>query len=74
MANYANERINSPSLEAPVRPPATIPTPNSYQEAMRPVDSEQWKAATAKEINSLTEHEVADLVAMDSLPSGAKAV
>ncbi|CAN0413516.1 unnamed protein product [Pylaiella littoralis] len=48
LASYARERIRSPALDEPVRPPASIPTPNTYQEAMRSVNAEQWKAAMYK--------------------------
>ena len=37
-------RIKSPSPDKSVRPSASIPTPTTYQEAMRSIDSVQWKA------------------------------
>ena len=74
LANFVDQRIKSPTLDEPVRPPATIPMPTTYQEAMRSVDAAQWKAAMDKEMLSLKEHEVADLVPIESLPPGAKPI
>ena len=75
LANFVdNQRIKSPTLDEPVRPPATIPIPTTYQEAMRSVDATQWKAAMDKEMLSLKEHEVADLVPIEKLPPGAKPI
>lgn len=51
LANYVSQertRIKSPSMEEPVRPPATIPTPTTCNEAMKALDALQWKAAMAK--------------------------
>ena len=66
-------RIKSPSPDEPVRPPAGIPTPTTYREAMNSPDAIQWKAAMDKEMTSLKDHDVADLVPITSLPPGAKA-
>ena len=74
MVNYMNQRIKSPTMDEPVRPSATIPTPTTYQEAMRSVDAAQWKAAVDKEMPSLTDHAVTDLVPAHSLPPRAKAI
>ena len=71
MINYMHQRIKSPAMDETVRPPATIPTPATYQEAMRSVDAAQWKEAMDKEeMLSLKDHEVADLVPAHSLPPG----
>ena len=61
-------------LRGPVRPPATIPTPAAYQEAMGSPDRGEWKAAMDKEMLSISEHDVADLVPSESLPPGAKPI
>ena len=74
MKSEADQRIHMPSLDDPIRPPATIPTPTTYREAMESPDFEQWKAAMDKEMNSLKEHDVADLVPIQSLPPGAKPI
>ena len=72
---HMHQRIKSPAMDEPVRPHATIPTPTTYQEAMRSVDAAQWKAAMDKEeMLSLKDHEVADLVPAHSLPPGPKAI
>ena len=67
-------RIKSPALGEPVRPPATIPTPAAYQEAMGSPDLGEWKAAMDKEMLSISDHDVADLVPFESLPPGAKPI
>eukprot|EP00752_Nemacystus_decipiens_P003379 g3126.t1 len=55
-------RIKSPGMDEPVRPPATIPTPATCQKAVRSVDADRWKKAMDKEMISISEHVVADLV------------
>lgn len=74
LANYVKERIKTPAPGEPVRPPATIPTPNTFQEAMRSVDSEQWKSAMDKEMHTLKAHDVADLLPAKTLPPDVRII
>lgn len=59
---------------SPLVPPASIPTPNTFRQAMQSPFAGKWKAAMEKELLSLQEHEVADLVSVDTLPRGASPV
>ncbi|CAN0205662.1 unnamed protein product, partial [Hapterophycus canaliculatus] len=52
---------------------ASIPTPNTFRQAIQSPFKSKWKAAMEKELQSLKEHQVADLVTIDTLPPEASA-
>eukprot|EP00752_Nemacystus_decipiens_P018047 g16180.t1 len=64
----------SSNATAPLVPPASIPTPNTFKQAMASPFRSKWKGAMEKELQSLTDHEVADLVTVDTLPPGASPI
>ena len=64
----------SSNATAPLVPPASIPTPNTFKQAMASPFRSKWKGAMEKELQSLKDHEVADLVTIDTLPPGASPI
>eukprot|EP00752_Nemacystus_decipiens_P002765 g2583.t1 len=64
----------SSNATAPLVPPASIPTPNTFKQAMASPFRSKWKGAMEKELQSLMDHEVADLVTVDTLPPGASPI
>ncbi|MEP5625712.1 MAG: hypothetical protein ABJP82_24325, partial [Hyphomicrobiales bacterium] len=56
-----------------VLPPAAIIVPNTYKQAMDTPQPREWEKAMQKEMQSLDEHEVADLIPSESLPPGSHA-
>ena len=52
-----------------VLPPAAVEVPNTYKQAMASPHATQWKKAMRKELGSLNDHEVADLIPF-SVPAG----
>ncbi len=53
-----------------VLPPAAVEVPNTYKQAMRSPQATQWEKAMQKELSSLDDHEVADLIPFSSVPAG----
>eukprot|EP00903_Cladosiphon_okamuranus_P012055 g11319.t1 len=64
----------SSNATSPFVPPASIPTPNTFKQAIQSPFRAKWKAAMEKELQSLKEHEVADIVITDTLPPGASPI
>ena len=57
-----------------VLPPAAISVPNTYAQAMNSPQSNEWEKAMRKELNSLDEHEVADLIPSNTVPPGSSVI
>ena len=57
-----------------INPPAHISVPNTYAQAMASPQAEEWEAAMRKELKSLDEHEVADLVPFTKVPPGCSII
>lgn len=53
-----------------VLPPAAVEVPNTYKQAMASPQATQWEKAMRKELDSLNDHEVADLIPFSSVPAG----
>ena len=64
----------SSNATSPLVPPASIPTPNTFRQAMTSPFAGKWKLAMEKELESLKHHDVADTVSIDTLPPGASAM
>ena len=57
-----------------INPPASISVPNTYAQAMASPQAEEWEAAMRKELKSLDEHEVADLIPFTKVPPGCSII
>eukprot|EP00903_Cladosiphon_okamuranus_P022099 g20321.t1 len=64
----------SSNATSPFVPPASIPTPNTFKLAIQSPFRAKWKAAMEEERQSLKEHEVADIVTIDTRPPGASPI
>ena len=53
-----------------VLPPAAVEVPNTYKQAMNSPQAAEWDKAMQKELRSLEDHQVADLVPPESVPAG----
>ena len=57
-----------------INPPASISVPNTYAQAMASPQAGKWEAAMRKELKSLDEHEVADLIPFTKVSPGCSII
>eukprot|EP00752_Nemacystus_decipiens_P017171 g15384.t1 len=55
-------------------PPAAVEVPNTYKQAMNSPQSKEWEQAMLKELSSLDDHDVADLIPSTSVPAGCSII
>ncbi len=58
----------------PIIPPSEVPTPNNYEEAVSSQNVNEWRTAMDKELASLRQHDVADLIPESEVPEHSKVI
>ena len=73
MLDSYTEYIGAVGLDS-VLPPAAVEVPNTFKQAMNSPQSTQWDEAMRKELSSLHDHDVADLIPVSSVPAGSSII
>ncbi|CAB1109566.1 unnamed protein product [Ectocarpus sp. CCAP 1310/34] len=73
MLDSYTEYIGAVGLDN-VLPPAAVEVPNTYKQAMNSPQSTEWEQAMLKELASLDDHDVADLIPVSSVPAGCSVI
>eukprot|EP00903_Cladosiphon_okamuranus_P017943 g16510.t1 len=73
MMDSYTEYIGTVGLDS-VLPPAAVEVPNTFKQAMNSPQSAQWDEAMRKELSSLQDHDVADLIPISSVPAGCSII